>query len=189
MKIIFGSSSKYRRAVLEKHGYQFEVMSPDIDEKAIRTDDYYQLPLLLAYAKARALISLISEPAIVITADQVVVCNGDLHEKPQSSEEAKIFLQKYSNGHPAETVAALVVTNLENGKQTAGVDIAKVHYNFIPESVMDDFIKNGDPFTKAGGFAIQSSILQPYMQKVEGTEDSIMGMPIKLLEKLLAEVQ
>lgn len=189
MKIIFGSSSKYRRAVLEKHGYQFEVMSPDIDEKAIRTDDYYELPLLLAKAKAEALLPRISQPAVVITADQVVVCNGNLHEKPRSAEEAREFLQKYSNGHPAETVAALVVTNMENGKQAVGVDIAKTHYNFIPNSVMEDFIKNGDPFSKAGGFAIQSSVLQPYLQKIEGTEDSIMGMPIKLLEKLLAEVQ
>lgn len=189
MKIILGSSSKYRRAVLEGKGYKFEVMSPDIDEKAIRTEDYYKLPILLARAKADALLPRISENALVVTSDQVVVCNGDLHEKPQDAVEAKLFLQKYGKGYPAETVSALVVTNTANGKKAEGVDIAKTHYNFIPENVIDDFIENGDPYSKAGGFAIQSPILQPYQNKLEGTEDSTMGMPLELLERLIKEVQ
>ncbi len=189
MKIILGSSSKYRRAVLEGKGYQFETMSPDIDEKAIRTQEYYQLPLLLARAKGEALIPRVSEHALVITADQVVVCNGDLHEKPSDEAEAKLFLEKYGKGYPAETVSALVVTNTENGKQAEGVDIAKTYYNFIPQAAIEDFVKNGDPYSKAGGFAIQSPILQPYQNRIEGTEDSIMGMPLELLEKLIKEVQ
>ena len=189
MKIILGSSSKYRRAVLEKNGYTFEVMSPDIDEKAIRTDDYYQLPLLLARAKGEALIPRVSEPSLVITSDQVVVCNGNLHEKPANPEEAKLFLERYGQGHPAETVSAVVVTNTANGKKAEGVDIAKTFYNFVPAEAIAEFIKNGDPYTKAGGFAIQSPILQPYMNRIEGTEDSIMGMPLKLLEELFTKVQ
>lgn len=189
MKLILGSSSKYRRAVLEKNGYQFEVMSPDIDEKAIRTDNYYQLPLLLARAKGEALIPRISEEALVITSDQVVVCNGNLHEKPRDEQEARLFLSRYGLGHPAETVSAIVVTNTKNGKKAEGVDIAKTFYNVIPEEAIDAFVKNGDPYTKAGGFAIQSPILQPYMDRIEGTEDSIMGMPLKLLEELCARVQ
>lgn len=189
MKIILGSSSKYRKAVLDGKGYQFEVMSPDIDEKAIRSKDYYKLPLLLARAKGDALLPKISEDALVITSDQVVVCNGDLHEKPQDAVEAKLFLQKYGKGYPAETVSALVVTNTTNGKKAEGIDIAKMYYNFIPDVVIDDFIKNGDPFSKAGGFAIQSPILQPYQNRLEGTEDSTMGMPLELLEKLIKEVR
>lgn len=189
MKIILGSSSKYRKAVLESNGYEFEIMSPDIDEKAIRTHDYYQLPLLIARAKADALIPKVSEDALVITSDQVVVCNNDLHEKPKDQEEAKVFLEKYSNGHPAETVSALVVTNTKNGKRVEGIDIAKVYYNPIPAMTVEEFIKNGDPFSKAGGFAIQSAILQPYQNRIEGTEDCVMGMPLELLEKLIKEVQ
>lgn len=189
MKIILGSSSKYRRAVLESNGYTFEVMSPDIDEKTIRTQDYYQLPLLLARAKAKALVPRISEEALVITADQVVVCNGDLHEKPKDAEEARDFLKKYGNRYPAETVSALVVTNTKNGKRGEGVDIAKTYYNFIPDAAIEEFVEKGDPYSKAGGFAIQSPILQPYQDRIEGAEDSIMGMPLELLEKLIKEVE
>lgn len=188
-KIILGSSSKYRKEVLDNKGYQFEVMSPDIDEKAIRVEDHYQLPLILARAKAEALIPRISEEALVITADQVVVCNGDLHEKPRDEEEVKIFLKKYSKGYPAETVSALVVINTKNGKRAEGVDLAKIYYKPIPDEVIREFIEKGDPFTKAGGFEINSPILHSYEHKTEGAEDSIMGMPLELLERLIEEVK
>lgn len=175
--------------VLENKGYMFETMSPDIDEKAIRTTDYYQLPLLLARAKAKALIPRVIGDALVVTADQVVVCKGDLHEKPADAQEAKVFLKKYSEGYPPETVSAVVVTNTKNGKSAEGVDIAKTYLNAIPDQVIQEFIDKGDPFSKAGGFAIQSPLLQPYLDKIEGTEDSIMGMPLVLLERLMKEVE
>lgn len=98
MKIILGSSSKPRRKVMEDNNYVFEIMSPDIDEKAIRSENYYELPLLLARAKAEALLSRIQkdeisrtnyEQAIIITADQITVCEGDLHEKPKDEKKGE----------------------------------------------------------------------------------------------------
>jgi len=189
MKIILGSSSKSRRKVLEDNNFIFEVMSPNIDEMAIRTENYYELPLLLARAKAEALLGKVNEPALIITADQVTVCDGDLHEKPQDEKEARQFLEKYSNGKNPETVSALVVTNTENGKQAEGVDIVKVYFKPLPEEVVNDFIKRGEPLTKSGGFAIESPILHPYITKVEGEIDSVMGMPITLLQLLIDKVR
>jgi septum formation protein len=188
MKIVLGSSSEYRKQILQDNKYQFEVMSPDIDEKGIRSDDSYQLPLMIARAKTDALIPKITEPTLLITADQVVVCHGSLHEKPRTENEARDFLQKYSDGYPAETVSALVVTNTENGKQAEGVAIAKIYFGLIPSEVMNDFIKNGDSFSRAGGFAAESPLLRPYIKNIEGSIDSIMGMPLVLLERLMKEV-
>lgn len=188
VKFILGSSSKYRKEILESKGYEFDVMAPDIDEKAIRTPDSYQLSLLIARAKADALLPQISESSLIVTADQVVVCGGLLHQKPKDSQEARLFLKRYSNGAAAETVSALVVVNTHNNKRAEGVDIAKVYFKIMPPLAIEDFIKNGDPYSKAGGFAIQSPILKPYFNKMEGTEDSVMGMPLKLLEKLIKQV-
>ncbi len=178
MKIILGSSSKYRKQVLLEHGIDVDSMSPDIDEKAIRTHDFYQLPLILARAKAEALIPKITEPVILITSDQVVVCNGDLHEKPQDETEARLFLKKYSEGYPAETVSAIVVTNTASKKQVEGIDIAKVFHAPIPESIIEDFLLKGDPYSKAGGFSVRDPSLSKYVVKIDGTVDSVMGMPI-----------
>jgi septum formation protein len=187
MKLILGSSSKYRRSILENHGYIFEVVSPDVDEKKIRSEDLYQLPLILARAKSQNLVQKINEPALVITSDIIVVCDGKLCEKPESEAEARAFLKKYSEGHPAETVCSLVVVNTETGKRVEGVDIAKVYFHELPQEFIDLFIKEGDPYTRAGGFGVQVPMFQPYLKKVEGTIESIVGMPIHLLEKLLRE--
>lgn len=189
MKIILGSSSKPRKSVLEENGYTFEIMSPDIDEKAVRIENHYDLPLLLARAKGEAIIPKISGPALVITADQVVVCNGDLYEKPQDAEEVKKYFKKYSDGFPAETVSALSVFNTVNGKQAEGVDITKVYFKSSIFDVAEDFITNGDPFSHAGGFAAESPILKPHIERCEGASDSTKGMPLKLLERLFKEVQ
>jgi septum formation protein len=189
MKIILGSSSKYRKEVLVNQGYQFETMSPDIDEKAIRTDDFYELPRILARAKAEALLTRMKDEVFIITADQVVVSNGFLHEKPADANEVALFWERYNAGHPAETVSALVVINTKTGKRAEGVDIAKTYFNEVPHHVLQEFIEKGDPFTKAGGFAVQSEILKPYLNRIEGTSDSIMGMPLALLERLLKEVE
>ncbi len=183
MKLILGSSSKYRRAVLEGTGMTFEVISPDIDEKAIRSEDPYTLPLLIAREKMKAL-----QSAIVIAADQVVVCEGKLREKPTSREEAIQFLTEYSNGSPAETVSALVVYNSESGKVAEGVDIATTYFNPIPEEVIMAYIDTGEAYHNAGAFMLEHPLLAPYVKKVEGTPDSVAGLPLELLEKLTQEV-
>lgn len=188
MKIILGSSSKNRKQVMEEIGYKFEIISPDIDEKAIRTKDYYKLSLLVAKAKTQALLSKIKTPAILITADQIVVCNGALYEKPQSDDEVRKFFDTYNVGNPAETVSALVVTNTETGKSAEGVDVAKVYFSPFPAELVESYIKSKLPFSHAGGFAHEDEFIKPYVKKTEGTRDSIMGMPIKLLEELIRKV-
>jgi septum formation protein len=194
MNIILGSSSTYRKDILAKAGYTFDVISPDIDEKAVRSDDLHMLPLLIAEAKMDALIPKIAEakisaPTLVITSDQIVICGGALREKPKDEEEAREFLRAYSSGKPAETVVAVVVLNTETGKRVSGADTAQVYYNTIPESVIEDFIKNGNALANSGGFAIESPILKPYINKVEGTEESVMGLPIHLVEELMEQAK
>ena len=80
MKIILGSQSAGRKKVLEGMGYEFETMSADIDERAIRLEDPVKLTLALAVAKSEALLPKIKndEGVILITSDQVVVCNGKI---------------------------------------------------------------------------------------------------------------
>lgn len=188
MKIILGSSSIYRKEVMDSFGYDFVTMSPDIDEKAIRIENPYELPSLIADAKRMALVEKISEPAILITADQVVVCDNQLYEKPVTEEDVKNAFVKYSAGYPAETVSALVVTNTETGNYYGGLDIAKVYFKPVPAEVVEEFIKTGVPFTNAGSFDHAHDLISPYIDRIEGDNDSVMGLPIKLLKELIAKV-
>ena len=187
MKIILGSQSRYRKEILKSMGVEFETMSPDIDERAIRFDDPEVLALALAKAKADALAPRIMGSAILITSDQVVSWNGTIREKPRNVEEARSFLQSYHLA-PVRTITAVVATNTAGRKQSQGVDIAQIIFRQIPEEAINEFIANGDPFSKAGGFAVQDPILKPFIEKIDGTEDSIMGLPKTLTTKLMEEV-
>ena len=188
MKIILGSKSKGRAKVLKEIGYDFEVMSADIDEKAIRFKDPEELTLKLAKAKADALLPKIKEPAILITSDQVVIWHGQIREKPENKDQAREFLQSYTL-HPAETVTAIVVINTATGLRKQGVDIARAWFKTIPEKIIQQLISQGDVFMQAGGYSIDDPLLKPYILKIEGERESIMGLPKKLTLRLIEEVK
>uniref|UniRef100_A0A0D9VYF4 Maf-like protein n=1 Tax=Leersia perrieri TaxID=77586 RepID=A0A0D9VYF4_9ORYZ len=133
-KIVLGSSSPARREILADMGYEFTVMSADIDERAIRREKPEDLVKALAEAKAEAIkLKLHGEdishardqPTILITSDQVMVSKGMIRERPKSQEEAEEFIKGYS-GDKAYAVNYVLVTNLNNGASKGGWDIPKV---------------------------------------------------------------
>lgn len=187
MKIILGSGSRWRQIVLKEMNMDFEVISPDIDEKSIRFSDPKELTMALAKAKAEAVKKKISEQAILITSDQVVVCNGKILEKPENEQEAREFLEMYNN-YPAETVSAILVTNLKTSKTSEGVDIAKIFFHTLLDADIDKLVKEKDTYTFAGGFGIDG-MWAPYIKDIIGTRDSVMGLPKELTQKLIKEVE
>jgi len=184
--------------VLESMGYEFEVMSSDIDEKAFRFDDPKKLTLALAHAKADALLprilpaqhsrsARIHEPALLITADQVIFYNGSIREKPADEKEARAFLRSYG-AYPIETIAAVVVTNTATKERREGVDVARVWLTPLAESLIDVLIAEGETLSLAGGFTLRNPLLKPYIEKIEGEFESIIGLPKKLTERLIREI-
>uniref|UniRef100_A0A804MV57 Maf-like protein CV_0124 n=1 Tax=Zea mays TaxID=4577 RepID=A0A804MV57_MAIZE len=101
-KLILGSSSVARKHILEEMGLEFQVMTADIDEKSIRRENPDDLVMVLAEAKADAIMSRLniddyqkegSQPTLLITSDIVVVHEGIIREKPTTKEEARQFLK------------------------------------------------------------------------------------------------
>uniref|UniRef100_A0A804MV55 Maf-like protein CV_0124 n=1 Tax=Zea mays TaxID=4577 RepID=A0A804MV55_MAIZE len=137
-KLILGSSSVARKHILEEMGLEFQVMTADIDEKSIRRENPDDLVMVLAEAKADAIMSRLniddyqkegSQPTLLITSDIVVVHEGIIREKPTTKEEARQFLKGYSGGH-VSTVGSVVVTNLTTGKRLGSLDKAEAIFTF-----------------------------------------------------------
>ncbi len=169
-------------------GYTFEVMPADIDEKAIRNGDPKALTMALAKAKAEALLPRINEPALLITADQVVLWNGEVLEKPETAEQARRFLEGYAY-HPPRPINAVVVTNTASGLQAGANDENTVYFRPFPGDVIEKLIGEGSVFSQAGAFSLENPLIAPYIERFEGTLESIEGLPIKLTEQLLKKVQ
>ncbi|KAF5204113.1 Maf-like protein [Thalictrum thalictroides] len=223
-KIILGSSSKARKDILKEMGYEFKIMTADIDEKGIRMEKPEELVMALAEAKANAIVSMLqnidlqyqddkcttllltadtaeaiisrlqtaegkvedSELELLITADQVVVYDGVIREKPSSKEEAREFMKGYSGGHAA-TVGSVLVTNLKTGTRKGGWDKVEIYFDEIPDEVIDNLIEEGIVLNVAGGLIIEHPSILPIVKQVVGTTDSVMGLPKALTEKLIQE--
>lgn len=184
MKIILGSKSLSRNKILKQMGHEFTIMDPDIDEKAIRHEDPEQLVTTLAHAKAEALLPQINEEALLITSDQVVYCNNQIIEKPESIEEARYFLDLFTK-FPTRTFTAILVTNTVNKQQFGGVDTAEIKIAPIPQDVIDMLVKKDYILHYAGGFSINDPLFIPYIEQIIGDPDSIRGLPKFLLNELL----
>lgn len=186
LPIILGSSSPFRALELKNAGYVFSTMHADIDEKAVRHDDFRNLPLLIAEAKADVLVPNISEPSILITADVVVVANGELREKPIDEAQARSWLASYAKGIPAVIYTGLVVVNTKTGKRASGVDECVVHWNSIPQEAIEKIIADGTIFATAGGFT--NEIAEAYGREPLAVSDRRRGIPLYLLEELIQKV-
>ncbi|KAG2390461.1 uncharacterized protein HKW66_Vig0221330 [Vigna angularis] len=193
-KIILGSSSVARRKILSEMGYQFTLMTADIDEKSIRKETPEELVMALAEAKAEAILQRLpvddylkdAEPTLLITSDQVVVYEGVIREKPTSKEEARQFLKDYSGRHAA-TVGSVLVTNLKTGFRKGDSDRVEIYFNEIPDEIIEKLVDEGITLNVAGGLIIEHPSILPFVKEVVGTTDSVMGLPKSLTEKLLKE--
>ncbi|XP_024973216.1 maf-like protein DDB_G0281937 isoform X2 [Cynara cardunculus var. scolymus] len=194
-RIILGSSSIARRKILAEMGYEFTLMSADIDEKSIRTEKPEELVMALAKAKADAIVSKLqtsadqekdAKPSILIASDTVVVYEGTIREKPANDEEARQFIKGYSGKHAA-TVSSVFVTNLTTGFTKGDCDKVEIHFHDIPDHVIDKLLEEGLVLNVAGALIIEHPLIVPYVKELIGTTDSVMGLPKALTQNLLKE--
>lgn len=193
-KIILGSASQPRRVVMqelsEEYGFSFQVMTADIDEKVIRRPTAQQLVVALAHAKAQAIRQRLEDKGeldgYLITCDQVVQCGDSILEKPVTAEQAREYIKAYGKCAPS-TVSSIVCSNLATGEAYEGVDIATIRFNPIPLEVVESLINEGSIYTCAGGLQVENPLVSPYVQRIDGTMDSVMGLPKQLLLRLLLQ--
>ena len=212
---ILGTSSSSRKAIVDALQWKYLQISPDIDgkfdfdisclksfeqtcsyliiiEKAIRCSNPTDLPLLIAKAKADALLNKLrevndGESYILLSADQIVLFGDTVREKPVDEAEAIAFLSSYSDSS-VSTVSAVVITELPSGAQTSGVDVATVHWDTLSEEVVRRVVSRGEIFSSAGGFRVEDEDLTPLIRRVDGSVDSVMGLPVDMTVALIEEV-
>ncbi len=185
--IVLGSSSRWRRMILQKAGITFAILAPNIDEKEIRHPDPRILTLLIATAKAYVLIPRLKEHDILITSDQVAILNGHVLEKPRDVHEARVFLRDYAH-RGVKTVTAVVVVDIATKAMFADVDEAEVFFKPIPDHAIDSAINRGIIMNACGALVLDDPDLAPYIEKIRGERESIDGLPLALTLTLLKKV-
>ncbi len=148
--------------------------------------DARALTRAIAHAKADALLSgLRGQRALLLTSDQVVQVAGEIREKPANVDVCRKYLKSYSEGEPVATITAVVVTDCGSGERVEEVDEARQFFKEIPESVVEALIKQGDCMHSAGGVIVEDKLLSPFLGRREGELESIQGLPVSCVRRLL----
>jgi len=210
--LILGSASFTRKLILSEMNIPYHKVVRPIDEKSLgnRTECVpHDLVLTLALAKMDHLVNEIRigncvgdmptlstnkdsevNEWIVLTGDQVVAHCGTILEKPESIDQAKKFVEGYAS-EPCSTVGSCVLTHLPSGIQVSGVDTAMIHFKpTISGELVDRLLQDGAPILScAGGLMIEHPMVREHIYRIDGTEDSVMGLSKCLVERLLGELK
>lgn len=174
-RIILASASPRRLELLARLGLDFEVRPVDIDESPGRSTNPDIVARRLAREKAEAA-RILDEISLIIAADTVVAFQGELLAKPADANDAARMLSLL-RGQTHTVVSAVAV--MPEGKRSAIIrnPSTLVTLRRYSDEQIAASIARGDPFDKAGGYAIQDPGLRP-IARYEGCYCNVVGMSL-----------
>jgi septum formation protein len=131
---------------------------------------------------------------VILTADQVVTCQDQILEKPDSLTQAKEFVTLYGK-HPCTTVGCVVLQHYPSQVRvyrhhTASIYFASTLTAPAASQLVDALVADQAPVMQcAGGLMIEHFLTQQYVDRVEGSQDSVMGLDKESVTGLLHELR
>lgn len=173
MKLVLASASPRRRELLAGMGLAFDVVVSDVSEDFAEGTPPEKIPEILAIRKASAVQKLRPED-LILAADTVVECDGQILNKPADSGQATEMLMRLSGkihhvhtGYCLQSPDALI----------SGSDTTAVTFSRLLPSEIQHYVRSGKPFDKAGAYGIQEWIGLVGIEKIEGSFYTVMGLP------------
>lgn len=183
---ILGSQSPRRAALLAALDVDFEIFPAGIDETALEPAPVRAFVMKAAVAKAEAVRSLLprsDDPRPVITADTMVILDGELLGKPRDRIHAREMLLALS-GRTHQVLTGLAL-GLSPGNIWVDAESSEVTFGPISPSTIDRYLESGGADDKAGGYGIQE--LGAFIERVHGDLSNVIGLPLECLRRGMVE--
>lgn len=186
-KIILASGSPRRRELLTQIGIDFDVVTSNAEEIITRT--YPQdIVCELSCLKAKAVYDMLKEPqkdidnSVIIGADTIVYCDGEILGKPADNDDAYRMIKKISGGvHQVYTG----VTFIYKGNVKSFSEKTDVSVYDMSETEINRYIQTGEAIDKAGAYGIQGAFAA-YVKGINGDYNNVVGLPVaKLYHELV----
>ena len=173
-RLILASASPRRKTLLDATGVTFEIVESGIDEARRTGEDARDYALRMARDKALS-VSTRHPDALVLAADTIVECGGEILVKPDSAADARRMLRILSgNTHTVVTAFALARGNQVVESMPV---MSRVTFRALSNDEIDAYLATGEPFDKAGSYGIQGAGAN-FIVAVEGSRDNVMGLPM-----------
>lgn len=181
MQLVLASGSPRRYELLQLLDRPFSVVKPEVMEQQQQGEAAERYVARLAIDKALAGAELSAADAAVIGADTVVVCDGEVLEKPVDENDFRAMMAKLSGrAHQALTAVALH----HNGATNIKVVSTVVHFKSLSEAEISAYWQTGEPADKAGGYGIQGRAGK-FVTRIEGSYLAVVGLPLYETEQLI----
>ena len=182
--MILASNSQRRQEILKDAGFNFKVMTSNIEEisdKKIITERILDIA-----EKKMEQIAKNNVNEFILAADTVVELDKNIFGKPKDREEAFKFL-KLLSGKIHRVITAYVFKNISKNILIREVVISEVKFFDLDDETINWYLDTGEPFDKAGAYGIQG-YGRVLVEKIDGDYYSIMGFPISNFLKNLRKI-
>jgi len=193
--IYLASQSPRRRQLLEQLGVRHELLlaGPEEDAEALEAEVAGELPMayvervtLAKLQAARQRLKARRLPAApILCSDTTVALGRRLLGKPADAADAQATLEHLS-GRTHRVITAVALG--WGRKQALAISVSRVHFAPLSAEQIARYVASGEPFGKAGAYAIQSSAAA-WISHIEGSYSGIMGLPLYETAQLLKQAR
>ena len=202
MRIILASKSPRRRELLSHIGIEYECMVSEMEEK-ITEDKPDKVVSELSCQKAENIFEILRTeektdkgPMVIIGADTVVACDGEIMGKPKDEADARRMLKLLEGrSHSVWTGVTILFINIDKDGNIYENRIisesftceTKVYMYPVSDIEIDEYIKTKEPLDKAGAYGIQG-IAGKFIEKIEGDYNNVVGLPVSALYQRIKKI-
>ncbi len=184
-RLVLASASPRRSELLAGLGLDFELRPGEVDETPLAGELPGDYVLRLAHAKAAA----VARPGeLVLGADTTVVFDGDILGKPADAAEARAMLARIAGREHIVLSGVALHSTMHGGiAVAAGIESTRVCMAEMSPELIAWYVATGEPMDKAGSYAVQG-IGSWFVDQVHGNHTNVVGLPLPLVRRLLAEI-
>jgi septum formation protein len=183
--LVLASASPRRKEILERLGFEFEVIPTGLEEDQTLSEDPERNVRLLAELKGVD-VQRVRPRKTIIAADTIVRCDAVTLGKPEDSDEAFEMLRSLSGrGHSVITGVALIAPP---NRRIVESESTRVFFRDITDVEIARYIDTSEPFGKAGAYAIQG-LASAFIDRIEGCYFNVVGLPVALLFRMFRALE
>ncbi|CDG86306.1 Maf family protein [Xenorhabdus bovienii] len=187
MKTLYlASGSPRRRELVGMLDFNFEILTPQVEEKWQEGESPQQYVSRLAREKAQAGVAIAPNDFPVLGADTIVVLNNRILEKPRNPQHAAEILSTLS-GQSHQVMTAVALSNSQH--TLSEIVITDVIFRQLSQQEIQKYIATGEPMDKAGAYGIQGKG-GCFVRKINGSYHTVVGLPLvetyELITRFLA---
>ena len=183
--LVLASASPRRAEILRAVGWPFEAEAADVDEALRAGEQVVRYVERLAREKAVAVAGR-RLFGLVLGADTVVVCDGEVLGKPRDEGEARRMLRRL-RGRWHEVLTGVALVRAETKQAVTAHARTRVRFAQMTDAEVDWYVATGEPADKAGAYAVQGQGAL-FIEAIDGDYWNVVGLPIRLVYQLSAEL-